>query len=140
MENFNNLLTRRNAAKNVFPERFFFDAGNEFFGDLKIDISFEQSQPHLAQCSVDVRFADRAVSTQLFEYVLQFVAELRKHGLNVSLELDWGAQAASLFFSAACRKALARYYATNVMMSPAGCRRLQAGSLRSPDFHCATTF
>src|ERR1700681_1642242 len=43
----------------------------------------------------------------------------------------WGAQAASLFISAACRDACATR--TNVCsMLPASCRQLQAGSLCSP--------
>lgn len=87
MENFYDLLTRCNAAKNGFSKRFLFNACNEFFGDLKIDVGFEQSQAHLPQGCVDVRFADRAVSTQLFEDVLKFVRELGEHAdkkLNVA--------------------------------------------------------
>jgi len=49
----------------------------------------------------------------------------------------WGAQAASLSFSAACRKALRRFApvrsVATLEMSSASCRRRQAGSLRSPD-------
>ena len=48
MKNFYDLLTRRNAAKNAFSKRFFFNTCNEFFGDLKIDVGFKQGQPHLA--------------------------------------------------------------------------------------------
>ncbi len=73
MENFDDLLTGRNAAKNSFSKRFLFDARNESLGDLKIDVGFEQSQTYLAQRGIDVRFVDRAVSTQLFEDVLKFV-------------------------------------------------------------------
>src|SRR5206468_5111096 len=58
----------------------------------------------------------------------------------------WGAQAASLFFSAACRKApRTRHIETfgTSLVSSASCRRLQAGSLCSPEgrtrrkFFCA---
>jgi hypothetical protein len=47
----------------------------------------------------------------------------------------WGAQAASLFFSAACRKVFSHeeHYARTTTLSSAGCRRLQAGSLRFPE-------
>src|SRR5437773_2393312 len=79
MENFYNLLTRRDAAENSFPERFFFDPRHESSGDLKVYIRFNQRQTHLAQCSVDVGFADNAVSTQVFENFLKLVAELLKH-------------------------------------------------------------
>jgi len=49
----------------------------------------------------------------------------------------WGAQAASLFFSAACRKAhwtfLAKDFCGALPESLASCRRLQADSLCSPE-------
>src|SRR6266513_541823 len=80
MKDFYDLLPGRNAAKHGFSERLFFDASNESFGDLKIDIGFKQSQPHMAQRGIDVRFTDGAVTTQLFENVLKFVRELGKHG------------------------------------------------------------
>ena len=41
MENFYDLLPRRDAAKHGFPERLFFYPGNEFLRDLKIDIRFQ---------------------------------------------------------------------------------------------------
>ena len=63
MENFYDLLTRRNAAKNGFAKRFLFNAANEFFGDLKVDVGFEQSETHLPQRGIDIRLADRAVTT-----------------------------------------------------------------------------
>ncbi len=55
VKNFYDLLTRRNAAKYTFAKRFLFYASNEFSGDLKINIRFEQRHPNLAQRSVDVR-------------------------------------------------------------------------------------
>ena len=50
--------------------------------DLEIDIRFEQREAHLPQRVVDVRLADRAVTAQVLEDVLKFIAELRKHYLN----------------------------------------------------------
>ena len=79
MKNFYDLLTRRNAAKDTFAKRFLFYARNKFSGDLKINICLEQRHPNLAQRSVDVRFADNAVPTEIFENLLKFVAKLRKH-------------------------------------------------------------
>src|SRR5919204_3772838 len=87
MKNFYDLLAGRNAAKYGFSKRLFFDTCNELFGDLKIDISFEQSQPHLTQRGVDVRFADRAVSPQLFENILKFVGELGKHNRDCAFRV-----------------------------------------------------
>src|SRR5438552_18456321 len=76
MKNFYDLLTRRNAAKHSFAERFLFYAGNEFSGDLKIDVGFKQCHANVAQCSVDVRFADNPVPTEFFENLLKLVAKL----------------------------------------------------------------
>src|SRR2546427_8402235 len=86
VENFYNLLTRRDAAENSFPERFFFDPRDESSCNLKVYIRFNERQTHLAQCSVDVGFANNAVPTQVLENILKLVAELRKHdGTGVAL-------------------------------------------------------
>jgi hypothetical protein len=54
MNNFYDLLTGRNAAKHSFTERFLFYAGNEFPGDLKINIRFKERHAYLPQRGVDV--------------------------------------------------------------------------------------
>src|SRR5436190_2479185 len=82
MEDFDDLLTWCDAAKDCFPECLFLHTGDEFLGDLKIDISLQECEANLAQRGVDVRFADRAVATQLFENVLELIAELRKHNVS----------------------------------------------------------
>src|SRR5438067_8248974 len=79
VENFYDLLPWRNTANNCFTQRFLPDASNEFSCDLKIDIRFEQRQAHLTQSSVDIRFADNPMPTELFENFLKFVAKLWKH-------------------------------------------------------------
>src|SRR5438094_8276909 len=81
MEDFYDLLTGRDAAENSFAERFFFYPPDEFSGDLKIYIRFEQRQAHLTQRGVHVRVADDATPTQILENSLKLVAELRKHGV-----------------------------------------------------------
>src|SRR6266581_2046374 len=81
MKNFYDLLTWRDAAKNSFPERLFFYPPDEFSGDLKIYISFEEREAHLTQRSVHVGFADNAVPTQILENFLKLVAELWKHAV-----------------------------------------------------------
>jgi len=45
----------------------------------------------------------------------------------------WGAQAASLQFAAACREHPVAFTPTLTAIHPAGCRVVQASSLRSPD-------
>src|SRR4051794_7518365 len=86
MKYLHDLLTRSHAAQNRFAERVFFDARHEPFRYLEIDVGLEHGQPHLAQGFINVRFADRSVTAQILEDVLQFVAELRKHDAE-SVEL-----------------------------------------------------
>src|SRR5437762_10991403 len=81
MEDFYDLLTGRDAAENSFAERFCFYPPDEFSGDLKIYIRFEQRQAHLTQRGVHVRFADNAVPTQILENFLKLVAKLWKHAV-----------------------------------------------------------
>src|SRR4029453_7972852 len=82
VENFYDLLPGCDAAKHGFPQRLFLYLGNEFLCDLKIDIRFQQREAHLTQRGVDIRFANRAVAAQLFENLLQLVAELWKHRIR----------------------------------------------------------
>jgi hypothetical protein len=79
MKNFYDLLTWRDAAKNSFPERLFFDLRDEFFGDLKIYICFKQRQTHLSQGGFNIRFTERAMAAQFLENFLKLFAELWKH-------------------------------------------------------------
>ena len=81
VKNLNDLLTGRDAAQHGFAQRFFFDACDEVLRDLKIDVGFEQRQPHLAQRGVDVLLADFSVTAEVLKDLLQFVAQLRKHSL-----------------------------------------------------------
>src|SRR3989442_1291560 len=70
VENLNDLLTRGDAAQNVFAERFCLDTRDEIFRDLKIDVGLEQSEPDLAQRAVDVGFADLPMAAQVLENIL----------------------------------------------------------------------
>src|SRR5205823_6546689 len=81
IKNFHDLLARSDAAQHGFAERLFFYAPDEIFGDLKIDIGFEQRKSDLPKRSVDVLFADFSVTAEIFENLLQFIAKLRKHGI-----------------------------------------------------------
>ena len=79
VENLNDLLARRNASEHRFAKRFFFDSGDEFFGDVKIDIGFEQRETNLAQRGIDVLLVDFSVTAEILKDLLQLVAQLRKH-------------------------------------------------------------
>ena len=79
VENLNDLLARRNASEHRFAKRFFFDSGDEFFGDVKIDIGFEQRETDLAQRSINIFLADLSVTAEILENLLQPIAQLRKH-------------------------------------------------------------
>src|SRR4029450_3120209 len=138
MKNFYDLLAGRNAAEHSFSKRSFFNTPNKSFGDLKIDISFEQSQPHMAQCGIDVRFADRAMTTQLFENVLKFVRKLGKHDdkkLNIAPRHFPGG--ASVSHAGELIRAIARNYFLGV-----GTGKVVPPALPSsiPKVQCASTF
>ena len=79
MKNFNDLLAGRDAAQDFLTQGFFLYARDKVFRDLEIDIRFEQREADLPQRVVNVRLADRAVTSQVLEDVLKFIAELRKH-------------------------------------------------------------
>ena len=81
MEYFDDLLSGRDTAQDGLAQRLFFDSSDESFRDLKINIGFEQCQADLAQRVIDVRFANCAMTPQVLEDLLQFVAELGKHRL-----------------------------------------------------------
>src|ERR1700736_2558332 len=96
IENFDDLLTGRNAAQYFFTKCFRFDARDKFLRDLKIDIAFHQSEPHLSQRMVDVGLADLPVTAKVLENFLQLVTQLRKHGsiTLTSHKAVWRGQAA----------------------------------------------
>jgi hypothetical protein len=138
VENFDDLLTGRNAAKNGFSKGFLFDARNEFLGDLKIDVCLEQSEAYLAQRGIDVRFVDRTVSTKVFEDVLELVRELRKHDANkLGVAADHHHGGAHIFAQGEYVLALARDYflgvATGEVAAPAAPSSI-------PKVQCASTF
>src|SRR3954462_6876313 len=106
MKYLHDLLTRSHAAQNRFAERLFLDARHEPLRSLEIDIGLEHGQPHLAQGFINVRFADRSVTAQVLEDVLQFVAELRKHDAE-SVELNGTQKRLCYFFGVAAGAAAA---------------------------------
>ena len=58
------------------PSAFSLTRAMKCLRDLEIDVGLEQRQPHLPHRVADVRLADRAVTAQVLENVLKFVAEL----------------------------------------------------------------
>src|SRR5437588_1695117 len=88
VENFNDLLTGRDAAQNGFAKRFVSDPRDEFLCNLKIDIGLEKRQSDLPQRGVDVRLADFSVAAEILENLLQLIAELRKHGTSRAKSRD----------------------------------------------------
>src|SRR5262249_5568250 len=78
IENLNDLLSGGDAAGDGLAPGLVLDPRDEFFLDLKVDIALEQREPNLPERSVDVRFADFSVTAEIFEDLLQLIAELRK--------------------------------------------------------------
>src|SRR6185437_7665478 len=81
MKNLNDLLARRDTAQDFLTQGLFPYARDKTFRDLEIDIRLEQRKADLPQRVVNVRLADCAVTAQVLENVLKFIAELRKHAL-----------------------------------------------------------
>jgi hypothetical protein len=75
VKNFYDLLPGSDAAQNLFAQSFCFDARDEILCDLKIDVGLEQREPHLAQRAVNIGFADLSMAAQIFENILQLIAE-----------------------------------------------------------------
>ena len=79
VENFDDLLTRLDAAQHRFTECFLFDSRNEVFCDGELDIGLEESQAHFPEGIGDVFFADLSVATELLERFLEVAGEIGKH-------------------------------------------------------------
>jgi hypothetical protein len=76
---FYDLLAGRYATQHFLAQCFFFNPRDKVFCDLEIDIGFEERETDLAQRIVNVRLADRPVTTQVLKNVLKLIAELGKH-------------------------------------------------------------
>jgi hypothetical protein len=48
-----------------------------------VDIGIEQSESNLAEGVRDIRFADLALATEVFENILKFIRESAKHGASM---------------------------------------------------------
>ena len=76
-----NLLSSLSEAKQgrILADRLLLDRRHELADDFERDISFEQSDAHLAQGELDVLFAQPAFATEAIEDGLQFFGEGFEH-------------------------------------------------------------
>ena len=88
MENFDDLLTWRNALEHFFPHGPILDLGDEFLGDAEMDIGIEQCQANLAQRIGDIRFGETPVTPKVLESLLELIGELGKHGALEKVESE----------------------------------------------------
>ena len=79
VEDFDDLLSRRDAAQHLLPERLLAHARDERLGHLEVHVRLQQREAHLTHRVGDVGLADRAVAPQVLEDALELVAELGKH-------------------------------------------------------------
>ncbi len=60
-------LRRRQRRQHVGADGLFLDGVDEFFGDRKVDVGFEQRDAHFARDLVDVRFRQPAAVAKALE-------------------------------------------------------------------------
>jgi hypothetical protein len=73
---------RRGAAlarHKRFLQRLVFNFGDEVFGDLKMNVGFQQGQPNLTESIIDISLRDTAMTPEVLEDVLKFIGKLREH-------------------------------------------------------------
>ena len=95
VENFDDLLTGRDAAQHFLAERLLLDPRDEVFRHAEMHVRLEQGEAHFAQRVVDVRLADAPVPAESLEDVLQLVGESEKHRWPGRLAQAGGPQSSS---------------------------------------------
>jgi hypothetical protein len=73
VEDFDNLLTRRNASEHFLTERFFAHSRDKIFGYLIVNVRFQQSQTDLPKRVGNVALRNGPVATEVLENVLKAV-------------------------------------------------------------------
>lgn len=79
VEDFDDLFARFDGFEDIDAEGFFFDAGDEIFGDGELDVGFEESDADFAQGIGDVGFGDAAYAAEVAEGFIEGVSERLEH-------------------------------------------------------------
>lgn len=79
LEDFDDLLTGRDALENLLAEGTLLDLGDEVLGDGEVNVGIEQSQTDLAQGVGNVRLGEPTVTPEVLEGLLKLVGEIGEH-------------------------------------------------------------
>jgi hypothetical protein len=80
VNDFNDLLARRDAFQNLLPHRTDTHIFDEVLDHLEIHIRFKQGHPDFAQRPLNVIFIKTAATSQFLENSVQFFCQAFKHG------------------------------------------------------------
>ena len=85
MDNFDQLLARRQAVEDILSQGLFFDPFHKALGDFEVDIGFEQRTADLAQSFINITLSNSPLPAKRAEYVVKAVAKSVKHRLSTQL-------------------------------------------------------
>src|SRR5208283_1006181 len=80
IEDFYNLLARRNRSQDLLAQSLRLDLGDKLLRNLVMNVRLKQRQANLSQRVVYVCLRDRAVTPEILKNILKFVGKLREHG------------------------------------------------------------
>ena len=81
VDNFDDLLRRVEGGEDFLAERFFLDGFDEAFDHFEVDVGFKEGDADFAQSGVHVLRGEFALAAQVFEDLLEFIAQTIEHGL-----------------------------------------------------------
>jgi hypothetical protein len=79
VDNFDQLLARRQALEDILSQGLFFDPLYKAFGDFEVDIGFKQRTADLAQSFVNIALSNSPLPAERAEYVVKAFAKSVKH-------------------------------------------------------------
>lgn len=79
VDDFDNLLGRIKGGEHFLAEGLFFNGFNELFDDFEMDVGFEEGDADFAERRVHILRGEFALAAEIFEDLLQFIAEILEH-------------------------------------------------------------
>ena len=77
---FDDLLGGREGGEDFLADGLDADLLDEVFGDVEVDVGFEEGHADFAQGFGDVLFGEHTLAPEVLEGALQFVCQILKHG------------------------------------------------------------
>ena len=75
VDDFDDLLRRRQAFQNILAHCLFADAGDKILDHAEVDVSLEQRHANLAHGCFNVALSQTPARTQVFEYFIEFFGQ-----------------------------------------------------------------